>query len=55
MAGFAINVNEILKKPNAVIGRDKDGKLIRRLEPYFLEQFTTRETAECLGKKEVGR
>ena len=53
MAGFAVNVKEILKKSKAIFGKDKDGKTIRSLEPNFLEQFTTREDAECLGGKEV--
>lgn len=53
MAGFAINVDLILKNKDAVLGKDKHGNVIRRLEPAFLEQFTTKETAECLGGKEV--
>ena len=53
MAGFAINVDLIINNKEVVFGRDKNGDIIRRLETNFLEQFTTRETAECLGRKEV--
>ena len=53
MAGFAINVDLILKNKNAVLGMDEHGKVNRRLEDTFLKQFTTRETAECLGGREV--
>ena len=52
MAGFAINVDLILNKA-AVIGKSRNGEKCRRLETCFLEQFTTRETAECIGGKEV--
>ena len=53
MAGFAINVDLILKNKNVVLGEDEDGKVQRRLEETFLKQFTTKETAECLGGEEV--
>ena len=53
MAGFAINVDLILKNKNAIFGINRHGNVIRRLEEAFLEQFTTKETAECLGGKEV--
>ena len=53
MAGFAINIDLILKNKDVVLGIDKDGKANRRLEDTFLKQFTTKETAECLGGEEV--
>ena len=53
MAGFAINVDEILRNKDAVIGQTSNGTSCSRLETCFLEQFTTRETAECIGGKEV--
>ena len=55
MAGFAVNVNLVLKHRDAVIGKNKNGKasLPGYLEPDFLEQMCTRETVECRGQKEV--
>ena len=55
MAGFAVNVDLILKHRDAVIGKNKNGKisLPGYLEPDFLEQLCTRETVECRGQKEV--
>jgi hypothetical protein len=53
MAGFAINVDLILKNENIVFGKTRNGSKCRRLETCFLEQFTTRETAECIAGKEV--
>lgn len=53
MAGFAINIELILKNKNTVFGVDEHGKVNRRLEDTFLKQFTTKETAECLGGQEV--
>ena len=55
MAGFAINIDLILKNKNVVLGIGKDGKANRRLEDTFLKQFTTKETAECLGGEEVSQ
>ena len=52
MAGFAINVDRILES-KAVMGKTGSGERCRRLETCFLEQFTTRETAECIRGKEV--
>ena len=55
MAGFAINVEQVLKHPNAIIGKDRNGRTSSPgyLEPDFLGQFCTRETVECRGQKEV--
>ena len=55
MAGFAINVDEILRNKDAVIGKTRKGGKCQpgMLETCFLEHFTTRETAECIGGKEV--
>ena len=53
MAGFAVNVDLILEKKDAVLGKDSKGVTCRRLEPCFLEQFTTRDTAECIPGLEV--
>ena len=55
MAGFAVNVDLILKHRDAVIGKNKNGKTSVQgyLEPDFLEQMCTRETVECRGQKEV--
>ena len=53
MAGFAINVELVLKNREAVFGVSKDGEVVRQLEAAFVEQFTTKETVECLGQKEV--
>ena len=53
MAGFAINVDQIFKKSDVVLGLNSEGKVKRRLEETFLKQFTTRESAECLGGEEV--
>ena len=54
MAGFAINVDLILKNEDAVIGQTRNGKgRCSILETCFLEHFTTRETAECIAGKEV--
>ena len=54
MAGFAINVDLILKNEDAVMGQTSNGTKCSILETCFLEQFTTRETVECIqGGKEV--
>ena len=53
MAGFAINVDLILQNKDAVLGKTSNGTECSMLETCFLEQFTTRETAECIGGKEV--
>ena len=53
MAGFAMNIDLILKNKNAEFGKLSDGRMCRMLGTCFLEQFTTRETAECIGGKEV--
>ena len=55
MAGFAINVDLLLKNRDAVIGKNRDGRPSAPgyLEPDFLSQFCTRETVECRGPKEV--
>ena len=55
MAGFAVNVDLIMKHPEAIIGTDKNGKtsVPGYLEPDFLSQFCSRETVECRGQKEA--
>ena len=53
MAGFAINVDLIVRNEDAVLGQMSNGTSCSILETCFLEQFTTRETAECIGGKEV--
>ena len=51
MAGFAINVQKILDKPDVRVGLEENGKPTRRgyLETSFLEKFATRKTVECRG------
>ena len=53
MAGFAIHVDEILRNNDVVMGKTSNGSNCTMLETCFLEQFTTRETAECSGGKRV--
>ena len=52
MAGFAINVERIIEKPEVRVGLLEDGKPTKRgyLETSFLEHFATRETVECRGR-----
>ena len=51
MAGFAINVDKVMEKPSVRVGLQENGKPTKRgyLETSFLENFATRETAECRG------
>ena len=51
MAGFAINVQKILDKPDVRVGLEENGKPTKRgyLETSFLEKFATRKTVECRG------
>ena len=51
MAGFSINVQKILDKPEVRVGLLEDGKPTKRgyLETSFLENFATRKTVECRG------
>ena len=55
MAGFAVNVDLLLKHRDAIIGKDRNGRTSAPgyLEPDFLSQLCTRETVECRGQKEV--
>ena len=53
MAGFAINVDLIVRNEDAVLGQMSNGAECSMLETCFLEQFTTRETVECIGGREV--
>ena len=53
MAGFAINVDLIVRNEDAVLGQMSNDGECSMLETCFLEQFTTRETVECIGGKEV--
>ena len=53
MAGFSINIDLIVRNEDAVIGKSSNNTKCTQLETCFLEQFTTRETAECIGGKEV--
>ena len=53
MAGFAINIDLIIRNEDAVLGQMSNGRECSMLETCFLEQFTTRETVECIGGKEV--
>ncbi len=51
MAGFAIQLDLILSRPDIVMGVTKDGKSSPPgyLETTLLEQFVTRENVECRG------
>ena len=53
MAGFALHVREIVRRPDVVFGKRASGKKTDtgHLETDFLEQFTTRDTAECRGSE----
>ena len=53
MAGFAINVDLIVRNEDVVLGQMSNGTECSILETCFLEQFTARETVECIGGKEV--
>ena len=54
MAGFAIQVQHIMSKPDVWVGFDETGQPTKRgyLETMFLENFASRETVECKGNNE---
>ena len=51
MAGFALNLAQVIKKPEVRFGVDVNGKdtVTGHLETDFLEHFTTKDTVECRG------
>ena len=54
MAGFAIQVQYILSKPDVWVGFDETGHPTKPgyLETMFLENFASRETVECRGNND---
>lgn len=51
MAGFAVRVEILLTKPDVWVGFERSGEptQVGYLETSFLENFATRNTAECRG------